>query len=397
MAFLPKSDAAVIYWAGTDNAVATAGEGTWDSNTSLVWRDSTPTGTLVKWTDNATAIFEGSAGGAVSMADVLVADELRFSIGAGAFVFEGSPLLEIAGAGISNDSASDQTFHFNQTNVTFSGHASAGDGAHGDRVFITADGLTTFTGDATAGQANLTTSGETQFSDTSSAGSATLTVLAAGQITFQGSASAGTATILNQGVLFFSEQSSSGAAAITNQGLLLIDGSAHSFATTSFSNLGGTIDLSGATFSGGVSIGSLTNGIASTLAVGTTHLTIGSLNLVDGNELSFGIGTGVAGQVTVTTSILGNTTAEGTRVTINDNGGLANGQSYILLDWSTATSVLGVDPGDFKLLTLPAGFAGDLHVAGNQLVLEVLPEPGTAALLVFGVGALLARRGRRLD
>jgi hypothetical protein len=368
--------AQTLYWAGLGGTVATAGAGQWDLNTSVDWRDSTPTGALVKWTEGRTAVFQGTSGGAVSMTDSLSVAAVQFGASAGPFVFTSSSTLEFTGAGLSSDSTSDQIFQLSAASLAFRNSASAGAGAQAAHLTFHTDGLTTFADTSTAGHATFTNDGELHFSQQSSAGTATI--------------NNGT-----NGFLVFQDTATSGAAAITNRGQLLLQDDVHDLAGAAFSNLGGSIDLAGVAWPGAVTFGSLTQGANASLTLGTNHLVVASLNLTNDQDLNFDLGASANGMISVTSSILGNTAANGTRITVYDAGGLSAGSSVTLLDWSAASSALGVDPGDFQLQPLPSGFTGILKISDSKLVLEILPEPGSLVLGCAGALGLLARRPRR--
>ncbi len=343
-------EAISYYWAGAGEDAATAGGGTWDRDESAVWRDSAPGGPLVKWTDHRAATFIGSSGGTVKVTASVIVGALRFTSTAGPFLFSCSGNIGFAGEGISNDSASEQAFNFEQTILTFSNAASAGAGVHGGRVSLRSDGLVNFTGTSTAGRATLVSRGEMHFANQSSAGESAIT---------------------NTGILIFEDDSTSAAAAIANQGILNIEGSARSFAATAIANhTGGTLDLSSVNAEA-MDFGALTNAAGGALIVGVKRLSVASLNLADGNDLNFDCDASACGVVHITTSFLGNAKAGGTRIAVNNAGGLAAGQSWTLLDWSGASSVLSAQIADFQLQPLAEGFAGALSIRDSRLILSV--------------------------
>ncbi len=373
-ASIPRAEALLLYWAGSGGDVATAGGGTWDPNTSVNWRDSTPTGTSVKWTNNGTAIFQGSNGGAVSVPSFLSVEAIQFAAGAGSFVFTNSGSMNIVGAGISSESVNDQNFTFQSAILSFSGSASAGTGTQSARIRLTINGITTFADNSTAGKATITNNGEMRFSNQSSAGTSALT---------------------NNSLLIFEGSAKSGAAAITNRSQLTLQDDAHDFATASFVNqTNGSIDISAVTTVGGVAFGALTAAADSILLLGTNRLTVGALNLTDAGEIAFDLGATAKAKIVVTNSILGNPTAGGFRISVFDTGGLVAGQNFTLIDWTGASSVLDVQETDFALQPLPTGFSGTLKLQGQTLVLEVLPEPGALVSMLFGAVGLLSRRLR---
>lgn len=369
------ADAQLLYWGGAGGDVATAGVGNWDLNTSIVWRDNSPTGTLVKWTNNRTAIFQGTGGGAVNVASNLTIAAMQFPATAAAFTFSGTGSMNFNGAGISSESLNDQTFNFPQTTMDFSGSASAGAGAQGARIRMTIGGIA-------------------NFSDTSTAGAAT--IVNNGEMHFLNQASAGTSVLTNTSLLVFEGNATSGAAAITNQSLLLFQENAHDFSAASVVNgTGGLLDLTGVTTVGGVLFGAFTASADSQLVLGTKRLAVANLNLTDGSELGFDLGASATGNIVVTGSVLGNSTAGALRISIYDTGGLVAGQSFTLIDWTGAASVLGVQSTDFALQPLPGGFEGSLKLDGSKLVLEVLPEPGSLTTLLLGAAGLAGCRWRR--
>lgn len=372
---VPATRAQVLYWAGTGGDVATAGGGTWDPNTSIVWRENSPAGGLVKWTNNQAAIFQGSSGGAVTVPSAISVGALQFAATAGAFVFTIPGSVDFTGAGISSDSTNDQHLNFQATLLSFSGNASAGSGSQGARIHLSLGGVTTFADTSTAGDATITNNSEMHFANQSSAGTSTLT---------------------NTGLLIFEANATSGAAAITNQGQLTLQDGAYNFAAASFVNAtNGSLDVSGVTTAGGAVLGALTAGADSQLVLGTNRLTAGALNLTDGGDLAFDLGASATGNIVVSNSILGNSTAGGLRISIYDTGGLVAGQSFTLIDWTGASSVLDLQSTDFALQPLPNGFTGSLKFDGSKLVLDVLPEPGALLTTLVGAVSFLSRRPRR--
>ena len=346
------AEAQLFYWAGADGDVKTAGSGTWDANTSVVWRESSDDGTLVKWTDHRTAIFQGRSGGTVKLADAVTVSAIEFLSAAGAFTIASSgSSVVVAGDGISNDSEQTQTLSMQMASLAFSGNASAGAGLGGSRVQISSDGLTTFADSATAGRATITNGGEMHFA---------------------GKSSAGACALVNSSLLIFQDDATADAAAITNGGLVQIQDSARDLARAAFSNgTGGSIDLTGLTPPGVVSLGALTNGPGAAVILGSNQLAISQLNLAGGNDLNFDLGRESAARITVASSLIVSGAKTRTRITINDAGGLTHGSSYPLIEWPEAAFVSGVKAGAFALQPLPGGFSGRLRVLDRQLILEV--------------------------
>jgi fibronectin-binding autotransporter adhesin len=74
------------------------------------------------------------------------------------------------------------------------------------------------------------------------------------------------------------------------------------------------------------------------------------------------------------------------------NGGAASG-SYTLLSFASQN---GFSAGDFSYTNLAPGLSGTFNLQSNALVLSVVPEPKSAALLLGGIAVLGLRHRRRI-
>jgi fibronectin-binding autotransporter adhesin len=68
--------------------------------------------------------------------------------------------------------------------------------------------------------------------------------------------------------------------------------------------------------------------------------------------------------------------------------------TFILVEWGGSTSFLA---SDFTYGNLGSGLSGTFSVVGNQLQMEVIPEPSTCLLAGLGLSLLLFSRRRRLQ
>lgn len=349
LALVVVARAEILYWAGADGDPATAGGGRWDMNDSVTWRDGDPAGTLVKWTEHRDAVFQGSAGGIVTIAEGVTVDTLRFESAAAAFTLATSGgTIVLGGGGIICDSPAEQRLSLHQTILNFRNEASAGNGTQASRVQIISDGLASFADSATAGRATFMNSGELQFTGRSSAGDATIT---------------------NTSLLIFLGEARSGAAAIANQGQLMMQDHAREHGAAAFVNFG-LLDVSAIAPEDTATLGALTNFTGGILLLGAKTLAIGHLQLAGENNLSFDIGADASGSIAVTGALL-HAGSKKTRIGISDAGGLKAGGRHRLIDWSAATWVSGVKAATFALDSLPAGFSGKLKIDGKALWLEV--------------------------
>ncbi len=109
--------------------------------------------------------------------------------------------------------------------------------------------------------------------------------------------------------------------------------------------------------------------LGSTATAGTTYDTVGVTGTVD----------------------FGATTLQFSDFTFNQRAGFGTG-SYTLF---SSTLLSGTIASGFDSGSMGGGFTGTLFVSGNDLVLNVVPEPSTVAMLLSGFGILHLRRRRR--
>ena len=372
LALASTASAQKLLWAGAAGNAATAGDGNWDENTSATWRDNSPSGPLVRWSQHRLAIFRGSAGGAVRMLGSMTTDGIQFEKSSGPFTLHAAGELTIGGAGISCEAATRQTLEIRGAILRFTDRASAAAGSQSDHVRLVSDGLVIFAGASTASRAQIENSGDLQFTETSSAGTAT--IVSSGQLTFSGSATAGRAIITNDGLMSWENKAASGAAALTNRGQLRLAGEALHLEALAISNQeNGLIDLSSQTSA--LRIASLTNGENAAIHLGRAPLQLANLHLVAGNSLTFHLGADGTSPVKITASLLTTLSLGGTAISVLEDGAAPTPRTVTLLDWSAAAVVLGIDAEQFVLQELPPGRTGRLRIVDRQLFLDLQPAP----------------------
>lgn len=199
-----------------------------------------------------------------------------------------------------------------------------------------------------------------------------------------------------------------------SEGTLLVNGvlsSTSAVAVNGASTLGGTgtIRPTGATAGNNVALAS-TAFLAPGASIGT--LTIDSsgtsatsaLDLSSGAVLQYELGAGLTSdQVAITNAAAGDVLFGNNVINFTDltAGALTNG-AYTLFSANVAGAYSGLttDGGNNITagLTIGSGLGAypgsTLQVAGNNIVLNVVPEPGTAGLLAVAAAGLLARRRR---
>jgi autotransporter-associated beta strand protein len=169
-------------------------------------------------------------------------------------------------------------------------------------------------------------------------------------------------------------------------GTLLINGN-NSAATGAVSVTGGVFGGTG-TIGGAVTIGS-----AGTLAPGASpgNLTLlNSLTLTSGSKFLFELGAvGASDEVTMSSSTLNLNSQKFTDFTFTNLAGFGAG-TYTLFDAGTITGSLGA-----PVSGTVGGLSSTLAISGNDLVLNVVPEPGALAILATGLIPLLAYAWRK--
>ena len=150
---------------------------------------------------------------------------------------------------------------------------------------------------------------------------------------------------------------------------------------------------SGATLGGSGTVGGATT-VSGILSPGTSPGTLtfaDDLDISAAEDLIFELGTSSdqvvlsSGTLTIGSGVIGFSD-----FTFSDAGGLAE-QAYVLFDTDSLSGTL--DAGD---LTGSVGsYSGRLSIEGTDVVLTLVPEPATMALLSLGGLALLRRRRSR--
>ena len=154
-------------------------------------------------------------------------------------------------------------------------------------------------------------------------------------------------------------------------------------------SVNGGIDAFGIIGGSGILASDLTLESGAHLAPGTGPGTLSLMNglvLDHGSTLELELGTASDLVRVLGGSFLGSD-FHGTEVDFSFGSGFVPNATYTVIDWTGATPI-GVDATDFLSANAPASFS----IVGNNLMATVVPEPGTAALLLLAVPALLLRR-----
>ena len=214
----------------------------------------------------------------------------------------------------------------------------------------------------------------------------TLTVTQTADTAFAGVlAGAGGLTKAGSGALTLSAASPAlTGATIVSGGTLVVSGSIS----------GSAVTLNGGTLGGTGSTGAVTS-VGGTVAPGASPgtLTTGTMALDGASVWKFELATaGVVGSgVNDLLTVSGALTLDGT-LQVTTLGGFGNG-TYRLANYSGALTDSGLDL-EVSFLTAYPGSTVDVGTAG-EVNLVVVPEPGSALLLLGGIGALAGLRRRR--
>jgi autotransporter-associated beta strand protein len=168
------------------------------------------------------------------------------------------------------------------------------------------------------------------------------------------------------------------------QGKLTVNGAVASAVTVgSTGALGGTGTLSSAIINAG---GHLAPGDSP----GTLHLS-GSLSLLFGAKMDYELATPLGSdEVLMPTSLLALNDQQFSDFTFTPLGGFGPG-SYTLIDAGSISGNLGANTTG-----IISGLPATLAIQGSDLVLNVVPEPGTLVLLGCGAMAFLSYRCKRM-
>lgn len=192
------------------------------------------------------------------------------------------------------------------------------------------------------------------------------------------------------GVLVLNGSNDYAGATTVSTGTLLVNGTLTNSAVTV--NAGAVLGGTGGTISGLVTTAAPTAILSPGSSPGT--LTVGSLNVVNGAQFVFELGTS-----SDLLNVNGALTAGGPlSFSFSNSGGLAFGVPYTLLNFGSQS---GLNYASLSASALPAGAAldssygtGGWSFDGNSLEVQFVPEPSAAVLGGLGL-LLLARRTRR--
>ncbi len=181
-----------------------------------------------------------------------------------------------------------------------------------------------------------------------------------------------------------------------NGGTLLVSGSA--VGSTAVVNAGGTLGGDG-------TVGSIMLNADGAIAPGAS---IGTLSTANGNLTWNGETAGAFAQMKFELSNVGSTSdlislgsgvfGKGTGSTFVfdfQNSGIGTAASPTTYTLATFGSSTGFSVGDFSYIGLTGGYTGTFALSGGALQFQVVPEPGSVALLLGGFGMLVGMQRTR--
>lgn len=259
--------------------------------------------------------------------------------------------------------------------ATWSGNIDISQGTGGDIVRTVK--LTAGSGDRAVFSGNIVSSSATVFTDS-------LVIDGGGTVVLSGAGNTYTSpTVVNAGTVLL--VNNAGATSATGANSLTVNGT-----------LGGTGRIApgganGLTVNSGAVVAPGDGGMES-LEINLAGTTA-SASFLSGASFSFDLAAGGASDVlsfTGLTASSGDVLFNGNVVNFSDLGGLAPGVytlfTFDALNAYTGTLVVGTGLG---------GYSGDFIYNANSIQLNVVPEPGTLALVVGGLGLLVLRLRRR--
>ena len=224
---------------------------------------------------------------------------------------------------------------------------------------------------------NVDTNGQTLTLTGTVSGSGVLTKIGAGALIFSGSGKTLGATTIAKGTVRLDNTGSTGGMQVIVQDGGTLGGNGSASYTTLYSG-------------GHLAPGTATPG---------SFLFNNDLNLSSGAILDFDLGPTlfdkiILGHGTLTKNDSGSPVGGPVLVSVFNAGGLAAGQTYTLIDWTTANAST-ITATDFQLTNSLIG--GNLFIVGKtlQLTTTSAPEPGSLALLAGGAMFLVVGKRRR--
>jgi len=252
----------------------------WTTGTNWSSNPNVPTGTAT-FTNNA-------APTAVTTSGLVIIGDIGFTGTAPAYTVTIGDFFIVNGGGITNSSASLQTFDVAGSSISmvFQNGSSASAGTGPVSITNAGGNFISFLDSSTAGSAGITNNGVVQFSNNSSAGTGatvTTSIINNGQLDFFDASTAGAKTITNSGAVTFNNNSTAASATIDNSGAVIFGNASTAGNALITNNNGATLTFDNSSSAGGATI---TNNVGATMSFNNTS-TAGTANITNDAALSF--------------------------------------------------------------------------------------------------------------